>query len=242
MEQVADRVWVVRGGVPRSMNVYLIEDDSGMTMFDAGISDMAKRLLKSGAKFGGIKRVVLGHSHPDHRGTAAKIAEATGAPILCHPAEVADAEGDGGIHYFNYKSMPHKPGRYLMPPLLRLWDSGPLKIGGTLDEGDEVAGFQVVHVPGHAPGMIALYRESDGVVLSTDTIYTVDPLTGIPGRPRIPLGGFNLDTKVAEASVLKLSALSPKTLFPGHMKPLAVDTPAVLAYLGEHGGILPKNF
>ena len=38
-EPVADRVWRVRGGVPRSMNVYLIEDDGGgVTVFDAAFA------------------------------------------------------------------------------------------------------------------------------------------------------------------------------------------------------------
>ncbi|MGB0890354.1 MAG: MBL fold metallo-hydrolase [Solirubrobacterales bacterium] len=241
MEQVADRVWLVRGGVPRTMNVYLIEDERGMTMFDAGISDMPKRLMRAADKHGGIKRIVLGHSHPDHRGAAGKVAETTGAAIHCHRSEVDDAESDGGMHYFRFSRLPLRPGRFAMPLLLKIWDGGPLHVDEVLDEGDEVAGFQVVHVPGHAPGMIALYRESDGIVLSSDAVYTVDPLTGIPGRPRVPLDGFNLDTEVAKASLLKLSALSPKTLFPGHAKPLTEDTTAILEELGHNGGILPHQ-
>ena len=36
--------------------------------------------------------------------------------------------------------------------LLPYWDGGPVPIAGTLAEGDDVAGFEVVHLPGHAPG------------------------------------------------------------------------------------------
>lgn len=240
MEPVADGVWVVRGGTPKTMNAYLLEDEGGLTLFDAGISEMAKQILKVAEPHGGIKRIVLGHSHTDHRGSAREIAGATGAPVYCHPDEAADAEGDGGLHYFRYNRLPMRPGRFLMPYLLKHWDGGPVKIEDTVSEGDQIAGFDVVHLPGHAPGLIGLYRESDGLVLASDTIYTIDPMTGFGGAPRIPLDGFNLDTELAKASALKLSALGPKLVWAGHGKPLTDDVPAVLEELGRKGGVLGK--
>ena len=83
-ERIADGVWIVRGGFPvKTMNVYLIEDEGGLTMFDGGISDMTDAVRMAGARLGGIKRVVLGHVDCDHRGSAPAI----DAPIYCHPAE-----------------------------------------------------------------------------------------------------------------------------------------------------------
>src|SRR3954464_12748897 len=97
-EPVADGVWVVRGGFPaRTMNVYLVRDGDGVLVFDAGIVQMAPAVAAAGAQLGGITRVVLGHGHADHRG----VAPALGVPVHCHPAEKADAEGDGGMHYFD---------------------------------------------------------------------------------------------------------------------------------------------
>ena len=49
-----------------------------------------------------------------------------------------------------------------------------MKISETLSEDDEIAGFKVLHMPGHAPGQIALFRESNRVALTTDTFYMVD--------------------------------------------------------------------
>src|SRR5947209_3505296 len=70
-ERIADGVWVVRGGFPlRTMNVYLIEDDDGVTVFDAGIKDMVVPIRIAAARLGGIKRVVLSHADADHRGAA----------------------------------------------------------------------------------------------------------------------------------------------------------------------------
>ena len=46
-----------------------------------------------------------------------------------------------------------------------------MKIDDTVAEGDEVAGFRVHHFPGHAPGLIGLWRESDRLALVSDTVY-----------------------------------------------------------------------
>jgi len=56
LEPVAEGVWLVRGGIPRTMNVYLIEDDGGVTVFDAGIEAMTKAVARAGARLGGIRR------------------------------------------------------------------------------------------------------------------------------------------------------------------------------------------
>lgn len=228
MERVADGVWLVRGGFPRLMNVYLIEDEGGVTMFDAGISAMAGHLAKECAKWGGLKRIVLGHGHADHRGAAAKLA-AQGAPVYCHEAEVADTESDGGMHYFHYSYLHHAHARLLFKPVLKSWDGGPVPVTGTLAEGDRVAGFDVVHLPGHAPGLIGLWRERDGLALVSDTFYTLDPETGRKGEARVPHRAFNLNTEQAATSIAKLAALDPKSAWPGHADPLTEGVGETLA-------------
>ena len=122
---------------------------------------MTNPLAAAGQERGGIARVVLGHSHPDHRGAAAGLR----VPVWCHSAERVDAESDGGAHYLDFSRL-RPPARWVMPRLLQTWDGGPVQIERTLEEGDEVAGFRVVHLPGHAPGMIALWRESDRLALT----------------------------------------------------------------------------
>jgi len=86
----------------------------------------------------------------------------------------------------------------------------------------------VVAIPGHAPGMIALWRESDRLALTSDCFYTLDPTTGRKGHPRVPLDAFNLDTEAARASVRKLAALEPASAWPGHADPLTGDVRAQL--------------
>jgi glyoxylase-like metal-dependent hydrolase (beta-lactamase superfamily II)/predicted ester cyclase len=219
-ERIAEGVWLVRGGFPlKTMNVYLIEDEGGgVTMFDAAIKAMSTGIAAAASTLGGLNRIVLGHAHPDHRGAA----PALQVPTFCHPADRIDAEGDGGMHYFDYSKVS-LPGRWTLPRLLPLWDGGPVAIAGTVDEGDDVSGFRVVHIPGHAPGMIALFRESDRVALTSDCFYTLDIGTGRHGAPRLPSAGFNLDTEQARASIRKVAALEPTVAWPGHAEPVTGD-------------------
>ena len=230
MEVAADGVWVMRGGFPhRTMNVYFIEEPAGgVTLFDAGIRAMTKHVVEVGRVMGGINRVVLGHSHSDHRGAA----PGTGAPVLCHEDEAQYAEAENAEPYFDFSGLPAwtkaGPVRAMYPYLLRMWDGGPVKVERTLKEGDGVAGFDVVHFPGHAPGLIGLWRERDRLALASDTFYTLDATTGDFGPPRVPGDGFNLDTEQARASIRKLAALEPQLAWAGHADPLRGDVRAQL--------------
>ncbi|HEV7528177.1 MAG TPA: MBL fold metallo-hydrolase [Solirubrobacteraceae bacterium] len=228
-QMVATGVWVVQGQ-PGRCNVYLIEHDGGVTMFDAGARTMTRSLARAGAKLGGISRIVLGHGHTDHRGAAPGIC----APVFCHPAEVQDAEGSGGFRYWpeGLSDLPF-PQRQMHKLMHRYaWDAGPVNIAGTLSEGDHVAGFSVVEIPGHAPGQIALWRESDRLALVSDCFYTID-MWGRDCDPHLPLAMYNFDTEQARASMLKLAALEPAAAWAGHAKPLTGDVRSQLQRAAE---------
>ena len=214
---VAEGVWVVQGQ-PGRCNVYLIEDEGGVTLFDAGARTMLRAVASAAAKLGGIRRVVLGHGHTDHRG----IAPALGVPVLCHPDAIEDAEGSRDLNYWpeGLTDLP-TPQRQIHRVLQHfVWDGGPVKIAGTLAEGDAIAGFRVVEIPGHAPGQIVLWRESDRLALVSDGFYTLD----MWGRDRAPaLPDHNVDTEQARASLRKLAALEPAAAWPGHAKPVTGD-------------------
>jgi glyoxylase-like metal-dependent hydrolase (beta-lactamase superfamily II) len=130
MEEVADGVWLLRGDARKSMNVYFLknEDGDGVIQFDAGTKAMTKKVRAAGEQLGGVKRIVLGHAHADHRGTAPYL----GAPVYCHPDEVSDAESeDWRWPYLDLAALP-APARWIYPVLLRRWDGGAVKIAGTV--------------------------------------------------------------------------------------------------------------
>jgi glyoxylase-like metal-dependent hydrolase (beta-lactamase superfamily II) len=188
-------------------------------MFDAGISEMTEALATIGARLGGIKRIVLGHADADHRGAAPGLS----APVYCHPADRAAAESDSPFRdYWHFDELAAYA-RPIYPKLIAMWDGGAVKIEDTVDEGDEIAGFRVVHLPGHAPGLIGLFRDSDRLALVSDCFYTLDPQTSRKNAAHVPHRAFNQDTEQARASIRKLAALEPSIAWPGHVDPVRGD-------------------
>jgi glyoxylase-like metal-dependent hydrolase (beta-lactamase superfamily II) len=199
------------------MNVYLLEDGDGVVVFDAGEKGMAPAIAAAAARMGGLERVVLGHADTDHRGAAPALSRI--APVQCHPDAVAEAQGSGGRSYWDMSKLPLAP-RLLHRVLHRfVWDGGPVEISGTVAAGDDVAGFEVVELAGHAPGLIGLWRASDRVALVSDTVYATSML-GRPSPPHVPHVAYNLDTERARESVRRLAALDPAVVGLGHLGPL----------------------
>jgi hydroxyacylglutathione hydrolase len=218
--RVGAGVWLVRGGLPRRrINVFLLESGEGVVLFDAGTRGMGSAIASHAIRLGGIFQVVLSHAHPDHRGGAGAIA----GPVLCHPAERHDVEGDGGVRYFDFGRGASAIERMRMRVLMRLADGGPVHVAGTLAPGDEVAGFEVVHLPGHAPGLVALWRERDRLALASDAF------TARRGTPTLPRPAYSHDPDAARASLLELAALRPATAWPAHGDPATHDVHDALA-------------
>jgi hydroxyacylglutathione hydrolase len=217
--KVAEGVWLLRGDLRGGMNIYFIEDGDGVVQFDAGTEPMTKAVKAVEGRLGPIKRIVLGHSHTDHRGAAPGL----DAPIYCHPDEVTYATRDEWPDYWDMSELPVAWVRWIYPTLHRRWDAGRVEIAGTVAEGEEVAGFRVHHFPGHAPGQIGLFRESDRLALCSDTVYLIDStrLKALPeGQASVPHPVWNNDHAAAKDSVRKLAALKPSTVCAGHAPPL----------------------
>jgi hydroxyacylglutathione hydrolase len=238
LEPVAPGVWVMRGGaspsaialgmsrgkLPRRIhNVYLLEDEGGVTMFDAGIEWMARFLGDVTERMGGLKRIVLGHAHGDHRGAAPGLA----APVLCHPDAVDEAEKPMHPPYVDFEKIEDPLARRLLPRLMDDWDGGPVSIEGTVSEGDDIAGFEVRNFSGHAPGLIGLWREQDRLALVSDTVYTFDLHLNFTD-PVVAHPFYTMDREQAARSVHALADLQPAEVWAGHADPVTGDVEAKL--------------
>src|SRR5205823_12844163 len=96
------------------------------------------------------------------------------------------SDGDAGRHL-------QLPGPSLLNRLQqRFWTGPPHPVARALVEGDEVAGFTVLEVPGHAPGHVAYWRESDRVLILGDVLNNMNVRTGVPGLHE-PLAIFTPD-------------------------------------------------
>ncbi len=206
-----------------------IEGCDVVTVEDAGIEDMGPALRAVCAQHGGARRVVLGHGDPDHRGAA----PALGAPTFCHPLERGVAEADAPLRdYWDMRKLRPYARPYFRR-MLAVWDGGAVTIDGTVAEGDEVAGFEVVELPGHAPGLIGLFRKADRLALVSDCVYTLDIQTGRKGSPRVPHPAFDADVEGARASIRRLAALGPEMAWAGHADPVTGDVRRQLEQAAE---------
>jgi hydroxyacylglutathione hydrolase len=230
---VADGVWRVTGGFPLTNHVYLIAEEDGVTVFDAGAREMAPLLVRALAGRR-LVHVLLGHSHWDHRGAAPALARL--APVMCHPTEVADAQADGGRHYFHMELHRSARARWLLGELMRRRDGGPVAISQTVAAGDRVGEFEVVEVPGHSPGQIALVRQRDRLALVSDAIYTVDADSGRKCGPRAPHPAYNFDDARACQSIRELAGMGLRELRAGHADPVTDDVRRRLLRAAEREG------
>jgi glyoxylase-like metal-dependent hydrolase (beta-lactamase superfamily II) len=84
-----------------------------------------------------------------------------------------------------------------------------------LSEGDDVAGFRVIHAPGHARGEVIYFRDSDRVAICGDVIRNMSYATGLPGVKEPP-DIFTYDPPENRRSIRKLAELEPSLILPGH--------------------------
>ena len=204
MQKVAPGVWWLTGFPRGAINAYLVED----VLIDAGTRWATRRLLRT-CERRPPREVVLTHSHPDHQGAAKAVCERFGIGLACHAADVAAAEG----------RVAQVPDNRWLRLGMRLWAGPACPVARVLQEGDEVAGFRVVHTPGHTPGHVVLFREADRVAIAGDVLANINFITWRPGL-REPPPFFSVDRTQNRASILRLAALDPRLVCFGHGPPL----------------------
>ncbi|KJR07221.1 Zn-dependent hydrolase [Gordonia sihwensis] len=133
-------------------NVWVVGDDDQAVIIDAA-HDAAPILKAVGDR--DVVAIVLTHAHNDHIGVAPELAEATGAPILLHPADemLWDRTHPGVAHD-------------------ELSDGQRIVVGGHE--------LEVINTPGHSPGSCVVWAPSANVLFSGDTLFQGGP--GATGR------------------------------------------------------------
>jgi hydroxyacylglutathione hydrolase len=206
-ERLAPEVYMIRGRPAHVINAYLVGD----VLVDAGTRHSPRTILYQLAGRE-VSAVALTHAHADHQGGSHEICERLGIPLWCGAADAVAAENPCLMK----ARAPKDPGAILYYTLFK----GPgHPVERELREGDEVAGFRVLEVPGHTAGHVAYWRESDRVLLCGDVLANIGQLTGIPGlhesSPKL-----TADPVRNRESLIRLAALEPELVCFGHGKPL----------------------
>lgn len=208
MKELAPDVWHLDTiAMPNAINAYLIGD----VLVDAGGRRSGRRILRAlrGHEVGAH---ALTHAHPDHQGASHEVCEALELPFWVGEGDVDAAETPALIR----ERQPNHPVAQLMD---RLYTGPGHPVDRELREGDEVAGFQVLDVPGHSAGHVALWRESDRVLVAGDVLNSANPFTGIPGL-RQPYDFFTPDPETNRRSAKRLGKLEPSLVLLGHGPPV----------------------
>ena len=206
MKQLADDLWSIGGFPPNGINCWLMGD----VILDAATRHAGRRILRQ-VKGRDVRAHALTHVHPDHQGATREICQTLGIPLWVGEQDVHAMET--GEHRMG------KPDALVNRLIDAFWKGPPHTVDRALREGDEVAGFTVLHVPGHTPGHLAYWRAADRSLILGDVLNGMNVRTGIPGLHE-PEKIFTPDPARNRESARRLAALEPALVCFGHGPPL----------------------
>jgi glyoxylase-like metal-dependent hydrolase (beta-lactamase superfamily II) len=246
VEELEDGVRRVTFPLPLGIDhvhCYLLRGGDGWTVVDTGLGVADARARWTAVLDGldgGVARVVITHFHPDHVGAAADVAALTGAPVHQGREDYRQCvrvwgEGRDPQRLADYMLRHGLPAEHV-PRILDESDTlaGLVRFARNpvpLDAGDRVDGWEVLALPGHADGHLALLR--DGVLVAGDALLAgISPNVGLyPESRSDPLDDYL-------ASLERIAELAPRVAYAGHRD--TIDDPAARAHelIRHHAGRL----
>jgi glyoxylase-like metal-dependent hydrolase (beta-lactamase superfamily II) len=204
--------------------------DRQWVLIDTGVMG-TKHLITSAAKerFGADSRpaaIILTHAHFDHVNALDEFSEEWDTPIYVHALERPYLDGSA-----SYPPPDPSVGGGMMSRMSPLFPRGPFNAGPRLQTlpGDgtvpHMPGWRWIATPGHSPGHVSFWRESDRALVAGDAFVTtaqesvyaaLTQETEIHGPPMY----YTIDWEAARSSVRKLAALQPEMVVTGHGRPM----------------------
>ncbi len=192
------------------VNAYIVEEEKGLTLIDAGISMMVPKILRFSESLNKpITRILITHCHNDHIGGLSKLKDALpDAKIIVPERESRFMEGDFTLDS-NEPKLPLKGG--YPKEKLHIWDN-------TIHDGEQIGSLTAISTPGHTPGMTSYWSERDKFLIVGDALQTKGGLA-IAGMINwtFPFPAMATWSKeMAINSAEKILKVGPEVIAPGH--------------------------
>jgi glyoxylase-like metal-dependent hydrolase (beta-lactamase superfamily II) len=207
-------------------NWYLVEDDGGVTIVDAGVPTSWRSLLGALEEIGRsrdeVRALILTHAHFDHIGFAERARSELGVPVHVHENDVPLTHHPLQYSHERPRSLYFATQVRALPIVASLvrnrafWPPPVAEVSRFTDAAPSVPGSpRLIPTPGHTHGHVAFYFPDRGTVIAGDAIVTLDPYTARPG-PRLVAGAATADYERNLASLDALAATGARTVLTGH--------------------------
>lgn len=214
------------------VNIHLVgnPESKEFVLIDAGMPESAQEIISViEEKFGEGSRpkaIILTHGHFDHVGAIIELVDKWKVPVYAHKMEIPYLTGK-----MSYPEPDPSVEGGMVAKMSPLFPNEPINLGSHVealpDDGTvpHLPDFKWIHTPGHSPGHVSLFRETDRALIVGDAFVTVKQeylykvLTQeqeISGPPRY----LTTDWKAAKESVMKLQQLNPSVAVTGHGLPM----------------------
>ncbi len=230
------------------VNIHFVgsPDSKDFVLVDAGMPGSADEIIAATeARFGSISRpkaIILTHGHFDHVGAVIELVKHWNIPVYAHPLEIPFLTGK-----MSYPEPDPSVEGGLVAKMSPIFPNEPINLGDQVEalpsdgKVPHMPHFRWIHTPGHSPGHVSLFRDTDRALIAGDAFVTVKQeslykvLTveqEISGPPRY----LTPDWKAAKDSVITLQRLNPTVAVTGHGLPMAGNL------LSESLEMLATNF
>lgn len=215
MRQITSDIYMLEnvGSAP----AFLLVLQDGFTLIDTGMPGKTKSLIsqleENNYALSDLRMIVLTHCHTDHTGGVAELVKRSRAKLIAHQDEIP--------YILQNKPLPanslfQRVGFWIFD---RIFKTHIDHVDVAVKDGDVIdalGGLQVIHIPGHTPGSIALYQPERKIMFCGDIIFNERKIT-------LPPKFFNADTTQVQEAARRLVEYPIDIACVGHGEPILKD-------------------
>lgn len=208
------------------VNVYLYGTSDTWVLIDAGLPGSANKIIQAAEERFGEgatpQAIILTHGHFDHVGAFSGLLDRWDVPVYAHRLELPYLTGES-----DYPPPDPTVGKGAMALMSFAYPNDGIDLGSRVkalpEDGSipDMPGWRWIHTPGHTPGHVSFFRDTDQCLIAGDAFVTTkqESLYAVATQePEVhgPPTYFTPDWAQACYSVQQLAALRPAIAATGH--------------------------